>query len=170
MNQTDQRDDTPNIAFIKARWHADIVDRCQEGFLAELDRQAWRAGNVEVYEVPGSFEIPLLAKRLALTGRFAAVVASGFVVDGGIYRHDFVAGAVIDALMRVQLDTGVPVITAVLMPHHFHDHGAHREFFAEHFVTKGKEAADACLKIMTNSARLAAVPSESRETSGAASR
>lgn len=159
MNQTDQRDDTPNIAFIKARWHADIVDRCQEGFLAELDRQAWRAGEVEVFEVPGSFDIPLLAQKLALSGRYAAVVASGFIVDGGIYRNGFVAQTVIEALMRVQLDTGVPVISAVLTPHHFHGHEAHSDFFAEHFVTKGTEAADACLKIIANFAHLTAFSS-----------
>jgi len=160
MNQTDRRNDltdTPDIAFIKARWHGDIVDRCQAGFLGELDRQAWRAGEVEIFEVPGSFEIPLLAQKLALTGRYAAIVAAGFVVDGGIYRHDFVAATVIEALMRVQLDTGVPVISAVLTPHQFHGDGPHDAFFAEHFVVKGREAADACLTIMANVANLAAL-------------
>jgi 6,7-dimethyl-8-ribityllumazine synthase len=152
MDQTHQRRH-PRIAFLRARWHADIVDRCHEGFLAELDRQGWR-GKVETFEVPGSFDIPLLAKRLAISGRFDAIVASGFVVDGGIYRHDFVAGAVIDALMQVQLTTDVPVISAVLTPHHFQEHEPHQAFFAEHFVTKGREAADACLKIMANFAAL----------------
>ena len=63
------------------------------------------------------------------------------VVDGGIYRHEFVADAVIGGLMRVQLDTGVPVISAVLTPHHFHEHETHRAFFFEHLETKGAEAA-----------------------------
>jgi 6,7-dimethyl-8-ribityllumazine synthase len=152
MDQTHQHRH-PHIAFLKARWHADIVDRCHEGFLAELARQGWH-GEVETFEVPGSFDIPLLAKRLALGGRFDAIVAAGFVVDGGIYRHDFVAGAVIDALMHVQLTTDVPVISAVLTPHHFQEHEPHQAFFAEHFVTKGREAADACLKIMANFAAL----------------
>jgi len=53
------------------------------------------------------------AQLLAKTGRYAAIVAAGFVVDGGIYRHEFVAEAVIGGLMRVQLETGVPVISAV---------------------------------------------------------
>lgn len=60
----------------------------------------------------------------------------------------------IDALMRVQLDTRVPVISAVLTPHHFHEHDEHRQFFAEHFVTKGTEAANACLKTVESLARL----------------
>lgn len=73
------------------------------------------------------------------------MVAAGFVVDGGIYRHEFVAETVIAALMRVQLDSQVPVISAVLTPHAFHEHDIHRGFFAEHFVEKGREATRACL-------------------------
>ena len=84
------------------------------------------ADRVDLFEVTGAFEIPLHAKRLAESGRYSAVVASGLVVDGGIYRHEFVAEAVIDGLMRVQLDTGVPVFSAVLTPHHFHEHSDHR--------------------------------------------
>ncbi len=142
------------IAYIKASWHADIVDRSQEGFLAELTAQGGQADAVTVFAVPGAFEIPLLAKKLALSGTYDAIVASGLVVDGGIYRHEFVATAVIDGLMQVQLETGVPVISAVLTPHHFHDHATHQTFFAEHFVAKGKEAAEACLKTLENFAQL----------------
>jgi 6,7-dimethyl-8-ribityllumazine synthase len=99
---------------------------------------------VDLYRVPGSFEIPLHAQRLALTGRYGAIVGAGFVVDGGIYRHEFVAQAVVNGLMRVQLDTDVPVISVVLTPHHFHEHDHHASFFAEHFTVKGIEAARAC--------------------------
>ena len=153
MNQIEQSKQS-KIAFIRACWHADIVYRCQEGFLAELARQGWREDAVETFEVPGSFDIPLLAKKLALSGRFDAIVASGFVVDGGIYRHDFVASTVIAALMQVQLETGVPVISAVLTPLHFQEHDPHKIFFGEHFVTKGKEAAQACLMTLDNFARI----------------
>src|SRR2546426_954410 len=72
---------------------------------------------VDVFDVPGAFELPFHAQLLCQTGRYRAVVAAGFVVDGGIYRHEFVANAVITGLMRVQLDTGVPVLSAVLTPH-----------------------------------------------------
>ena len=133
------------IAFIQACWHRDIVDRCREGFLAAWQARGRDAAEVAVYEVPGSFEIPLLAQHLTASGRWDAVVAAGFIVDGGIYRHEFVARAVIDGLMRVQLDSQVPVISAVLTPHAFHEHETHRTFFAEHFVAKGREAAEACL-------------------------
>jgi 6,7-dimethyl-8-ribityllumazine synthase len=81
---------------------------------------------------------------LAKSGRYAAIVAAGLVVDGGIYRHEFVASSVIDGLMRVQLDTEVPIISVVLTPQNFHEHDAHRQFFRDHFLIKGEEAAQAC--------------------------
>lgn len=109
---------------------------------------------IEHFDVPGAFEIPLQAKLLATTGQYAAIVANGLVVDGGIYRHEFVAAAVIDGLMRVQLDTEVPVISVVLTPHQFHEHGTHREFFREHLRIKGVEAADACAQTLRNLASL----------------
>jgi len=99
---------------------------------------------IDRFKVPGAFEIPLHAKRLARSGRYAAVVGAGLVVDGGIYRHEFVAEAVISGLMRVQLETEVPVISAVLTPHHFHDHREHLHFFGDHLEIKGAEAARAC--------------------------
>ena len=101
-----------------------------------------------------AFEIPLHAKRLAASGRYAAIVGAGFVIDGGIYRHDFVAEAVINGLMRVQLDSDVPVISAVLTPHHFHEHEEHATFFAEHFTVKGVEAARACARTIQSLAQL----------------
>jgi len=98
--------------------------------------------------VPGAFEIPLQARTLARTGRYAAVVGAAFVVDGGIYRHDFVAEAVVTGLMQVQMDTDLPVLSAVLTPHNFQDTEAQRHFFMEHFKIKGREAAEACLDIL----------------------
>jgi 6,7-dimethyl-8-ribityllumazine synthase len=142
--------DAPRVALIQACWHRDIVDRCKDSFVAEMTRRGHPAAAIEIFEVPGSFEIPLQAQLLARTGRYAAVVATGFVVDGGIYRHEFVAAAVIDGLMRVQLDTGVPMISAVLTPQRFHEHDEHVRFFREHFVVKGVEAANACLLTIAN--------------------
>ena len=146
----------PRFAFVHGQWHADIVERALEGFTAELGRQGIPADAVDVFGVPGAFEIPLHAKRLAETGRYAAIVASALVVDGGIYRHDFVADTVVSALMRVQLDTGVPVMSAVLTPHHFHEHEEHRRYFSEHFVKKGAEAAVAAVKTVESLRRITA--------------
>jgi len=134
------------IAFIQSSWHEDIVNQGRDAFLAEMQRLDTPPETVDVFKVPGAFEIPLHAQKLARTGRYAAIVACGFVVNGGIYRHDFVADAVISGLMKVQLDTGVPVFSVVLTPLHFHEHSDHQQFFATHFVTKGIEAARACVQ------------------------
>jgi len=135
------------IAFIKARWHADIVDCAHEGFVAEAARLMPDA-LVTPYEVPGAFEMPLLARKLGESGRFDAVVAAAFVVDGGIYRHDFVAGAVIDGLMAAQMATGVPVFSVSLTPHNYQPVEAMTAFFTDHFVKKGAEAAHAVAQVM----------------------
>ena len=142
------------FAFVQASWHDEIVDRCRQSFLAEMVTLGLAEEQVDLFKVPGAFEIPLHAKRLAGSGRYAAVVGAGFVIDGGIYRHDFVAEAVINGLMRVQLDTDVPVISVVLTPHHFHEHDEHAAFFADHFKVKGVEAAQACAKTVQSLARL----------------
>ncbi len=130
-------------AFIKANWHSDIVDRALDGFLELIP-----AEQVEVFDVPGAFEMPLLARDLAQTGRYAAVACAAFVVDGGIYRHDFVAQAVVDGLMRASLDTGVPVLSVSLTPHQYQETVHHNAIYCTHFVEKGREAARAALKII----------------------
>ncbi|QRM56034.1 6,7-dimethyl-8-ribityllumazine synthase [Sinorhizobium sp. BG8] len=145
------------IAIIRARWHAEIVDRCVDSFRAEWVRLGGLESEVEIFDVPGALEIPLHAQTLAKTDRFSAILGTAFVVDGGIYRHDFVAGTVLDAMMRVQLDIGVPVLSAVLTPHHFQESEAHIAFFRDHFVIKGKEAANACRQILDARARIALV-------------
>jgi len=134
------------VAVVHAAWHGDIVARARESMRAEFERLGLPPGRVEEFEVPGAFEIPLHARRLAQTRRYDAIIACGFVVNGGIYRHEFVASAVIDGLMRAQMDTGVPVLSAVLTPRDFHDHEVHQQFFSDHMVSKGVEAARACLK------------------------
>jgi 6,7-dimethyl-8-ribityllumazine synthase len=138
------------IAFVQASWHKEIVDRARLSYIDEIAQHGYAVSQIDVFDVPGAFEIPLHAKRLAETGRYAAIVAAALVVDGGIYRHEFVATAVIDGLMRVGLDTGVPVISSVLTPHHFHEHEEHLRYFGEHFVTKGAEAARATVRTIAS--------------------
>jgi 6,7-dimethyl-8-ribityllumazine synthase len=162
MNQRTQPVDLSNkpkrIAFVQACWHKEIVDQCRTSFTAEIARYGFDESNIDYFEVPGSFEIPLQTLHLAKSGHYAAIVATGLVVNGGIYRHEFVAEAVINALMRIQLDTEVPVISAVLTPQSFHDHAEHRKFFHEHFLIKGVEAAAACAATVSNIERLKSPP------------
>lgn len=133
------------LAFIQARWHADIVDQARAGLIEALEGSGIE---VDVFDVPGAFEIPLLAQRLARADRHEVIAGCAFVVDGGIYRHDFVASTVVEALMRVQLDEGTPVLSVVLTPHHFQETEVHRRFFLDHFRIKGAEAARAALAVL----------------------
>jgi len=138
-------------AFIKANWHADIVSRALEGFCQIVPPDL-----VDVYDVPGAFEMPLLARDLGRTGRYGAVVAAALVVDGGIYRHDFVAQAVVQGLMQAGLDADVPVLSVSLTPHQYQETDHHNEIFRAHFVEKGREAGRAALMIGETRAKVAA--------------
>jgi 6,7-dimethyl-8-ribityllumazine synthase len=160
MNQTSQLDPVPlpsaiamelkplKVAVIAASWHQEIVSSSTNAIELEFDRQGYPPDCLELHQVPGAFEIPLYAMRLARTGRYDAIIACGLVVNGGIYRHEFVASAVIDGLMRVQLDTNIPTFSAVLTPRDFHEHEEHQAFFKAHFVKKGVEVAQTCLKTL----------------------
>lgn len=140
------------VAFVQACWHRDVVEEARIAFVKEAERR--HLTHVDVFEVPGSFEIPLHAQILAKTRRYTAIVAAGLVVDGGIYRHEFVADTVIKALMDVQLRTEVPVFSAVLTPQQFHETEVHYDFFRRHFAIKGVEVAEACANTLLGLERL----------------
>jgi 6,7-dimethyl-8-ribityllumazine synthase len=142
------------VAFVQSSWHREVVEECRVAFLAEIEARHIARAQVDVFEVPGSFEIPLHAQLLAKTRRYTAIVAAGLVVDGGIYRHEFVADTVIKALMDVQLKTEVPIFSAVLTPQQFHESAVHYDFFRKHFVIKGIEVAEACANTLHSLERL----------------
>src|SRR3954471_3073448 len=77
------------VAFVQSAWHRDVVEECRIAFLDEIEARHITRASVDLFEVPGSFEIPLHAQILAKTRRYTAIVAAGLVVDGGIYRHEF---------------------------------------------------------------------------------
>jgi 6,7-dimethyl-8-ribityllumazine synthase len=138
------------FAFVKANWHSEIVTKALEGFFELVPKE-----DVDVFEVPGAFELPLISRDLASSGKYAAIIAAAFVVDGGIYRHEFVAQTVVNGLMRAGLDSGIPVLSVSLTPHHFHETDHHRDIFTRHFVEKGREAARSALKIIETRQRIA---------------
>ncbi|MGG6196388.1 6,7-dimethyl-8-ribityllumazine synthase [Pantoea allii] len=134
------------VAFIKANWHSDIVSQTLVGFNKEMENSGSPYA-IKTWDVPGAFEMPLLAQRLAQTGQFDAIVCAALVVDGGIYRHDFVAQAVVSGLMQAQLATNVPVFSVSLTPHNFQPSDDFIDFYTAHFVKKGKEAARAVCQV-----------------------
>jgi 6,7-dimethyl-8-ribityllumazine synthase len=155
QNHLSSSPSSSRIAFVQASWHKDIVDQARDGFLSQIQTLGYLPAHVDFYCVPGAFEIPLHAKLLARSGRYDAIVGAGLVVDGGIYRHDFVAQSVVSGLMQVQLETEIPVFSVVLTPHHFHSNEEHQHFFFSHFEIKGREAANAVAQTLHSLRHLA---------------
>jgi len=137
------------VAFVQSAWHRDVVAECRIAFLTEIEARHIARAQIDIFEVPGSFEIPLHAQILAKTRRYTAIVAAGLVID-----DEYVADTVIKALMDVQLRTEVPVFSAVLTPQQFHESQAHFDFFRKHFAVKGIEVAEACANTLLSLERL----------------
>jgi 6,7-dimethyl-8-ribityllumazine synthase len=94
------------IALIAASWHERVMD----GLIAGALRAADQVGAVvQVWRVPGSFELPLAVQEAAVSGKFEAVVALGVIIKGGTPHFEYVSSAATDGLNRVALDTKVPV-------------------------------------------------------------
>ena len=105
----DPRGDGLRVVLLAARWHAEVVDRLVAGAQGALARLGVRPEDVVLLEVPGSYELPLAALRVARSGRADAVVALGCILRGETPHADVLGRSVADGLLRVALDTGVPV-------------------------------------------------------------
>jgi 6,7-dimethyl-8-ribityllumazine synthase len=102
------------VALVCAKFNGGITERLLDGALAGLDKSGIQPSTVTVAWVPGAFELPLAAMRLAESGSVDAVVALGAVIRGDTAHFDFVAGECASGLQRAALDTGVPVVFGVL--------------------------------------------------------
>ncbi len=102
------------FAVLAATWNEHIVERLVDAALDVLRHRGAADADVEVRWVPGSYELPVAAKWAAESGRFDAVLAYGCVIKGETEHFRLVAEAASQGLMRVALDTGVPVLNGVL--------------------------------------------------------
>lgn len=102
------------FGLLLARFNGFITDRLLEGAVDALKRHGAREEDMELVKVPGAFEIPLAAKRMAASGRYDAIVALGAVIRGGTPHFDYVAGECTKGLAQVSLESGVPVAFGVL--------------------------------------------------------
>ena len=102
------------FALVVSRFNSFITERLLDGALGALEAAGAPEENVEVVRVPGSFEIPLAAKKLAEGARADAVIAIGCVLRGETAHFDYVASEVARGVQLAQLDTGVPIIFCVL--------------------------------------------------------
>jgi len=102
------------FALIVGRFNDFITERLLDGALDALRRSGAREEDIEVVKVPGSFEIPLVAKKMAAKGRFHAVIALGAVIRGATPHFDYVAAEVSKGVAAVSLESSIPVIFGVI--------------------------------------------------------
>jgi 6,7-dimethyl-8-ribityllumazine synthase len=102
------------FAVVAARFNATIVDSLIAGALDGLKRHGVSDGSIDVVRVPGSFEIPLVAQRLAASKKYAAVICLGCVIRGDTDHYDHVAGQAASGVAQAALATSVPVIFGIL--------------------------------------------------------
>ena len=106
--------DPVKIAVICSRFNHFIVDQLEAGCVDALRRHGVAESDITVVKVPGAFELPVVARKLALSGKCDAVIALGAVIRGATPHFDHVAGACTSGLAAVAADSGVPVIFGVL--------------------------------------------------------
>lgn len=102
------------FAIIASRWNDFLTAKLTEGALDALERLGADEKNVEVFKVPGSFELPLTAQKVAGSGRFDAVICLGTVIRGETPHFDYVAGEAAKGIGQVSMQTGVPVLFGVV--------------------------------------------------------
>ncbi|MEO1310131.1 MAG: 6,7-dimethyl-8-ribityllumazine synthase [Pseudomonadota bacterium] len=142
------------VAIAATRWNEFIVDRLAEGALGALKRAGVAEDDIHVAYAPGAFELPLVAKTLAETGRYNAVVALGAVIRGATDHYEYVAGEAAKGIGAVSLATGVPVMFGVLTVDTI-------EQAIERAGTKaGNKGAEAALAALETASLLAAINEE----------
>ncbi len=103
-----------SFGIVASRFNDFIVRPLLDGALDAIKRHGGDLGAVDVVWVPGSYEVPLAAKRLALTGRYHAVVCLGAVIRGATAHFDYVAGGVSSGISAVALETNLPIVFGVI--------------------------------------------------------
>ena len=102
------------FAIVSSRWNDFLTARLVEGALDALERLGVEAGAVEQFKVPGSFEIPLVARKAAGTGRFDAVICLGTIIRGQTPHFEYVAGEAAKGIAQAGMETGVPVLFGIV--------------------------------------------------------
>jgi 6,7-dimethyl-8-ribityllumazine synthase len=103
-----------SFGIVASRFNDFVVKALLEGAIEAIRRHGGEAGAVDVVWVPGSYEIPVVARELALSGRYDALICLGAVIRGATAHFDYVAGGAAGGISNVTLETGVPVIFGVI--------------------------------------------------------
>lgn len=103
-----------NIAFVVARFNSFITERLLEGALDTLSRHGGNADNAHVFKVPGCFEVPMAAKKIAESGKFDAVVCLGALIRGETPHFDYIAAEATKGIAQIALSCNIPVTYGVI--------------------------------------------------------
>jgi 6,7-dimethyl-8-ribityllumazine synthase len=102
------------FAIIESRWNSFLTSKLTEGALDALERLGAEENSIEIFKVPGSFELPLTAQKIARSGNFDAVICIGVVIRGETPHFDYVAGEAAKGVGQAAMQTGIPVLFAVV--------------------------------------------------------
>jgi len=102
------------FAIVASRWNDFLTSKLVEGALDALGRLGAAEDSIEIFKVPGSFELPLTSLKAAQSGRFDAVIAIGVVIRGETSHYDLVAGEAAKGVAQASMQTGVPVLFGVV--------------------------------------------------------
>jgi 6,7-dimethyl-8-ribityllumazine synthase len=138
------------VAIVQAAWHKEHTNRMVEVATEMLD--AAKCTTIDLYEVPGSYEIPLVAKKLAKGGKYDAIIVYGIIVKGDTDHYEVILQTVIRELGKVMYDYEVPIIMEIMPVHRVEDAIARTQ--GEH--NKGIEAAQATIDLLTLNRKMAA--------------
>ena len=133
------------VAVIVARFNADITERLREGAIDALREAGAAAGDIEQFDVPGAFEIPLAARAAGQTGRFDAIVCLGCLIRGATPHFEYISSAMSHGLMQASADLGLPVAFGVLTTN---THAEAAERAVPGPENKGREAASAAIEMV----------------------
>lgn len=138
-------DPEERVAIVVSRFNENVTGALLEGAVATLGEHGVQEQCIRIAWTPGAFEIPLIADRLARSGDFAAVLCLGAVIQGETDHHEYINSAVAQAIMRIGLESGVPVLFGLLTCRNM-DQALARA--GGSVGNKGKEAALAALEMM----------------------
>jgi 6,7-dimethyl-8-ribityllumazine synthase len=141
------------IALVVSAYNAFVTERLEQGARAALDEAGLASSAVETFAVPGAYELPQAASRLAQSGEWAAIVCLGCLIRGETPHFDYIAQAASYGIMRAAQDTGVPIAFGVLTTNTAEEALARA---ADGPANKGREAAVAALEMARLYARFKA--------------
>ena len=114
ITEGDYSANTARFAIVVARFNEFIVESLQEGAMKNLIRHGVPLSNVSIFKVPGAFELPLVARRVARQRECDAIICLGAVIRGATPHFDYVASQCASGIARVSLDEDIPIIFGVL--------------------------------------------------------